>query len=121
MILISRRKEESKRKERLGKREDFQRLLHNGKRYHSDQYSLIVLRNDLNYLRYALSIKKNIGNAVSRNYEKRLCREFIRKEIIGEKMGYDVLIIIKDRSENFNKSYDSLYKLFRSFESFAKR
>ena len=66
--MISRRKEESKRKERLGKREDFQRLLSEGKRFHSNQYSLIVLRNDLNYMRSALSIKKSIGNAVSRNY-----------------------------------------------------
>jgi ribonuclease P protein component len=118
--LISRRKEESKRKERLGKREDFQRLLSEGKRFHSDQYSLIVLRNDLNYMRSALSIKKSIGNAVSRNYEKRLCREFLRREIIGEKKGYDVLIIIKDRSENYRKSFDALYKIFQRFEIFSK-
>jgi ribonuclease P protein component len=67
-------------------------------------------------MRLAVSIKKSIGNAVSRNYEKRLCREFFRKKVIEEK-GYDVLIIIKNRSENYHTSFNALSELFQNIYS----
>ncbi len=112
-ILISRKRgEKFQRKERVRNREDFLRLIYEGTRYHSKQYSLITVKNNLEYMRFAVSIKKNVGNSASRNYEKRLCREFFRREIIGQKKGFDVLIIIKNKSENYCKSYNALKSLF---------
>jgi ribonuclease P protein component len=113
-LIPERNKEDLKRRNRLRRREDFRRLLREGRRVHAKQYSLIVAGNGLDCVRLGLSIRKHVGRAVDRNYEKRLCREFFRKVIIGEKKGFDVLIIIKHRSQGFEKSYKELVGLFES-------
>ena len=100
------------RKERVKKREDFVRLFHEGFRYHSKQYSLIVGRNNLDYVRLAVSIKKSVGNAAVRNYEKRICREIFRKQKGIFKRGFDVLIIIKQPTGKYQKSRITLEGLF---------
>ncbi len=100
------------RKERLKKKEDFVRLFQDGFRYHSKQYSLIVGRNNLDFVRLAASIRKSVGNAVVRNYEKRVCREIFRNRKGKFGHGYDVLIIIKHPTGKFQKSRDTLENLF---------
>jgi ribonuclease P protein component len=100
------------RKERVKKREDFVRLFNEGFRYHSKQYSLIVGRNNLDYVRLGVSIKKSVGNAAVRNYEKRICREIFRKLKGNFKRGLDVLIIIKQPTGKFQKSRTTLEDLF---------
>ncbi len=100
------------RKERLKKKEEFVRLFQDGFRYHSKQYSLIVGRNNLDFVRLAVSIKKSVGNAAVRNYEKRICREIFRNRKGNFKHGYDVLIIIKHPTGKFQKSRDALEDLF---------
>jgi len=95
-------------------------LFREGTRAHTKQYSLIVAENGLDNIRLGLSIRKHVGRAVDRNYEKRLCREFFRKALIGEKKGFDVLIIIKHRSQGFMKSYGELEGLFNRAELFRR-
>ena len=87
-------------------------MFQEGFRYHSKQYSLIVGRNNLNLVRLAVSIKKSVGNAVVRNYEKRVCREIFRNRKGNFKRGYDVLIIIKHPTGKFHKSKSTLEDLF---------
>jgi len=99
------------KKERIRKRGDIFKLIQDGKRYYSNQHSLIVLNNGLNYWRFAISIKKRVGNAVARNYEKRLCRKVFRMEKKNLNKGFDVLIIIKEKTDNYYSSYNSLKNL----------
>jgi len=101
-----------RRKERIGKREDLQRLFKKGSRYHSKQYTLIIGKNDLDFSRLAVSIKKRVGSAVNRNYERRLCRECFRREKGKILTGFDVLIIVKETTHNFHESYAVLKGLF---------
>jgi ribonuclease P protein component len=105
-------------KERIRKREDLKRLFEKGSRYYSKQYTLILLKNDRNCLRLAVSIKRGVGNATVRNYEKRLCREFFRKEKKDYGTGYDILVVVRDRTRDFQSSYTVLKGLFsRGFHS----
>ena len=99
-------------KERVKKREDFQRLFQEGVRFHAAQYSLVAAGNNLDRARLAVSAKRRIGNAVQRNYEKRLCREVFRMEKQLLK-GLDVLVIVRERSRDFTKSYHALHALFQ--------
>ena len=106
-------------KERIGKQEDIKRLFKRGSRYHSKQYTLILLENDLDRLRLAVSMRKKIGGSAVRNYEKRVCREFFRREQDRFGKGFDVLIIVKERTDNFHSSYAALRGLFnRGFHSY---
>lgn len=109
---VNKKGEKIHRKERVSKREDFLRLLQHGSRYYSKQYSVIVAKNNLDYVRLALSINKQVGNAACRNYEKRVCREFFRKEKDRFRKGSDILIIIKKPTEDFHTSYNTLNSLF---------
>ena len=115
-----RKKEVFGNRDRLRRREDFRRVLREGRRTHATQYSLIVAENGSNRTRLGLSIRKHVGRAVDRNYEKRLCREFFRKAIKGANKGFDVLIIIKHRSQSFDKSNGELEALFKRSELFRR-
>jgi len=108
-------REKINRKERIHKKEDFQRLIQEGRRYYSHQYTLIVVHTNLNLVRFALSISKKVGNAAVRNYEKRLCREFFRREKRWFEKGNDIFIVIKKRTVNFLGSYEQLCILFHRF------
>ena len=99
-------------KERVGKQGDIKRLFERGTRYHSKQYTLILLQNGLDWLRLAVSIRRKFGDAAIRNYEKRLCREFFRKEKYRFEKGFDILIIVKRKTDNFHTSYAELKGLF---------
>ncbi len=100
------------RKERLRRRKDLQSLFEGGSRFYSQQYTLIAAKNELGYSRVAVSVKRGVGNAAERNYEKRVCREFFRREKQGIKRGYDLLIIVRDKTRNFHESYTLLNNLY---------
>jgi len=99
-------------KERIGKQGDIKRLFERGTRYYSKQYTLILLQNGLNWLRLAVSIRRKVGGAAVRNYEKRVCREFFRKEKHRFQKGIDILIIVKSKTDNFHSTYVELKGLF---------
>lgn len=111
-MLVKKKREKIYRKERVSKREDFIRLVQQGSRYYSKQYSVIIVQNNLDYVRLAISIKKNVGNAAVRNYEKRVCRELFRREKEWFRKGNDILIVIKHQTKDFHKSYNTLKKIF---------
>ncbi len=96
----------------MRKREDVQKLFKGGLRYYSQRYTLIGVENGFDYSRFAVSVKKGVGNAVERNYEKRVCREFFRKEKQESGRGYDLLVIVRDKTRNFHESYTMLKNLY---------
>jgi len=102
------------RKERLRKREDFTKLFQKVKRFHNGQYSILVARNNLCYNRFAVAVKKKVGKACIRNYEKRIVREFFRKHKHMMKNGLDILIVIREQTKDFQKSMNLLQRLFKN-------
>jgi ribonuclease P protein component len=99
-------------KERVRKREDIARLMRKGDRHYSKQYSLVVVKNSLDVVRIAVSVKKKVGKAAERNYEKRLVRECFRREKDHFPKGFDLLVIVKQTTDDFDLSYRSLKSLF---------
>jgi ribonuclease P protein component len=84
-----------------------------GTRHHAKQYTVIVARNELDHLRIAESITRKVGTAVERNYEKRVVRECFRKVKETLPRGFDLLVIVKAKTEDFSRSYGTLKGLFR--------
>jgi ribonuclease P protein component len=80
---------------------DFIGILKNGKSVKDRFYYCKFIENDLGYNRLGILIKKKLGNAVERNYEKRVLREFFRlnKECLNS--GCDVVISVYDRKGSF--------------------
>ena len=84
-----------KRRERLRKRPDFERLSKDGDRINSKYFLIVYARNGLGRLRLGVTVSKRVGRAVIRNRLKRLVREHFRqrKGLFGD--SYDVNVIAK--------------------------
>ena len=68
------------RKHRLHKSGDFRRIFSRGKRIPSQNFVLYALPTNLPYSRLGIQVRSRIGNAVRRNYIKRIVREAFRRK-----------------------------------------
>lgn len=62
----------------------------------------------------AISVSKKNGNAVERNYQKRVIKEIVRKNL-QDLIGYRMLIVVKQMSKSltFTEKKEILEKLFK--------
>ncbi len=104
---------------RLKNKKDFSYLRMNSKRLTSQDLVLFYCptRLDQSSSRLGISVTKKSGNAVKRNYLKRVIRNNFRTSDF-KNMGCDILVCLKSSSKNFNfDSIDSqLSKLFQKIE-----
>jgi ribonuclease P protein component len=87
-------------------------ILSGGKRI-STRYGVFFYKteNQKTSFRYAVLVKKNVGNAVRRNYCKRIVREYIRKRVEKLKIYSNVIFLFiyqgtvsyNDLQEEFDK------------------
>jgi len=86
-----------KRKYRLSRSSDFQRVRQFGKSYASPIMVLAFLRNELDYHRFGFVVSKRLGKAVLRNKIKRRMREAVRLRMTNIKPGVDIVFIARKR------------------------
>ena len=80
-------------------------------------YTILGLKNNRSYSRFAVSMKRNKSKAVIRNREKRIVREIYRTEKSRIPAGYDYFIIVKKKnSRSFEDCKKDLLELFKKFE-----
>jgi ribonuclease P protein component len=79
---------------------DFERVRRFGKSYAHPFIVLIVLPNELDRSRFAVSAGRSIGNAVKRNRAKRILRESIRPLIPSIAAGWDLVILARKPMSN---------------------
>ncbi len=85
------------REHRLTKKSDFEEVRTNGKFFGGKLFSVAYLnKKNKDESRFGFIVAKKISTAsVVRNRIKRVLREIIRKKFLGEKAGYDFVIIAK--------------------------
>ncbi len=71
------KKHSFKQKERLNHKE-IQELFKRGKRIRAKDFLGLYLKNGENFAKLGVSLKKKLGNAVTRNYERRTVKEIFR-------------------------------------------
>ena len=84
-----------KREFRLTQSSDFKRVRQLGKSYAHPLIVLVILANEKDKSRFAVSAGRSVGNAVERNRAKRLLREAVRPKIHQIPPGWDVVIIAR--------------------------
>lgn len=101
------------RLERVKKTEEIQTLFKIGQQYRTEGAKLFVLENELGINRIAFTLKKNLGNAIQRNYSKRISREVYRNSKEKIKSGFDLLLLVYSNNDDYsirNKQIESLFK-----------
>ena len=103
-----------KRKFRLTRSTDFKRVRQLGRSFARPLIVLVVLANQLDKSRFAVSASRSVGNAVQRNRSKRLIREAVRLIISEIAPGWDVAIIARRgmAQASFQQTQAELEKLF---------
>lgn len=85
------------KKEVLRNRKDFSRIYSRGKSVGDRYVVLFFMKNGLDYNRTAFLASKKVGNSVQRNRARRLMRECWRHRCEELPLGYDFIIIARNR------------------------
>lgn len=104
-----------KKRFRLRKNSDFQRVRREGRSWTHPLLILCVLRNDLGYTRFGFSVSRRVGGAVVRNRAKRLMREATRLRQAMIAGGWDVVVIARQpmREASFHQVDRAIEQLLR--------
>lgn len=97
------------RKERIAKSSDFGEIFASGKTKSCRGAKIFFIPNGKNFNRIGITLKRKYGNAVERNYVRRIFKELYRNNKHAIKSGFDIILIIypgkfsfSDRKEQFN-------------------
>lgn len=83
-----------KRNYSLKRNQDIEKVVKSKKSVGNKYYTIYYLPNNLNKPQIALSVSKKFGNAVNRNYEKRVIRAILRNKFLTLP-NYSFLIVVK--------------------------
>lgn len=101
------------RLKRLVRKEEVQKVFHNGKKWISTLFVVFFMESDLPDPLYAVHARKKLGPAVERNRIKRLYREALQqhKALLS---GYTLIVIPRSGSKSitFNQLSDQMGRFF---------
>ena len=103
---------------KIKKKYEFKILFSKGKFFGSRNLTMYILKNELDYNRFAIAVGKKIGKAVQRNRIKRLIRENYRIMENNMKKGYNILISV---NKNCNVDNVTFYDIKSDIEKVLKK
>ena len=94
---------------------EFDNIIKNGKYKKNKEFVIYYIDNDKENSRFGISVSKKIGNAVTRNYYKRIIRNICHKNKNLYSKGKDYIIIMRKGLTllKFNEANDSFVDLIK--------
>jgi len=83
-------------KEKLSKTIEFKKVFSEGRRIEGKNLITFILKNDYNFNRLGIIVKKETGKAVIRNKIKRRLKEAFRLANKKLSLGYDIIVLAKN-------------------------
>ena len=104
-----------KKEEVVKNNRDFDYIIKNGQFKKNNEFVIYYIDNEVDYDRFGISVSKKIGNAVVRNYYKRIIRNICDKNKNLYSKGKDYIIIMRKgltilNFSDANQSMNSLLK-----------
>ena len=100
------------RKEKLKKKDEIRELFRQRKAVSCQGAKLLFKPNGLPHNRIAFAFPRKFGNAVERNYSRRLSREAYRLLKNEFRKGYDFVLLVLPGRDDFSIRTDQLRQLF---------
>ncbi|GAB6189491.1 ribonuclease P protein component [Marinitoga arctica] len=94
-----------KKSERIHFKNDFDNVFSCGKRQVNDYFVVIYIKNNLEYSRIGITIKKKFGKAYKRNKLKRYIREIFRRNKSLFPQDYDIVFLPRKK---LSKDFDNM-------------
>ncbi len=102
---------------RLKKNSQFQYIYRKGERFHTENFTLFVVKSKYADYRIGFSISKKLGKANKRNLLKRRMREIVRRDLqIPSFCNYVVLSKENATELSFDQLKNELKRLFEKYE-----
>ncbi len=89
-------------KRKLSKTSEFKRVFSEGRRIEDKNLIIFILKNDYDFNRLGIIVKKEIGKAVVRNKIKRRLKETSRLLNMKLLPGYDIIVLAKNNIREAN-------------------
>ncbi|MDC7218850.1 MAG: ribonuclease P protein component [Spirochaetales bacterium] len=96
------------REERIGSASDFKRIFASAASHSCRGAKIFFTQNEKGYNRIGITLRRKYGNAVERNYARRIMKEIYRNNKDAIKQGFDIILIMYpgkysfgDREEQF--------------------
>ena len=98
---------------------DFDYIIKNGKYRKNNEYVIYYIDTDKEYNRFGISVSKKIGNAVTRNYYKRIIRNICDKSKNLYSNSKDYIIIMRKGLTllSFEEAYQSMNDLLKKINN----
>ena len=101
-------------KRKLSKTSEFKKVFSEGRRIEGKNLIIFILKNDYDFNRLGIIVKKETGKAAVRNKIKRRLKEASR--LLNKKLlpGYDIIVLAKNniRESNYFETCYNLESLF---------
>ena len=108
-----------KKEEVVKNNREFDYIIKSGKCRKNNEYVIYYIENDKEYNRFGISVSKKIGNAVTRNYYKRVIRNICDKSKNLYSNSKDYIIIMRKGLTllSFEDAYKSINDLLRKINN----
>ena len=108
-----------KKEEVVKNNREFDYIIKNGKYRKNNEYVIYYVENDKEYNRFGISVSKKIGNAVTRNYYKRVIRNICDKSKNLYSNSKDYIIIMRKGLTllSFEEAYQSINDLLKKINN----
>jgi ribonuclease P protein component len=102
------------KKERIIDPQDFRRVMKSGKKFPSRNFILFSQKNENQFHRLGIVVKKEVGRATYRNRIKRYLREFFRLHKDRIEGSFDLIILVRKGCgvQRYREAEEELRRLF---------
>ena len=103
----------------IKKNEDFKKIIDMNNCYKNNCFLIHFGSNNLEYYRFGISVSKKIGNAVIRNYYKRVIRNICdkSKNLYSKRKDYIIIMRKGLTTLNFNEAYESMNDILKKINN----
>ncbi len=101
------------REERLKTREEISRVFTSSVKVTCSGAKLVVMKNEYNRNRIAITLIRKYGNAVIRNRSKRILREIYRNLKFSLQPGHDMVIVLYPGKYTYNQRLEQFKYLLK--------